>query len=117
VLIPLAMALPHLALPLLIAAEFVQSGAGTVFGITRSTLSQLAIPDHLRGRVRASTTFIGMSATVLGPLVGGVVGTRIGVRAIIVAGALGGLPAPLWLVLSPLRTLQQPGSAAEDGQC
>jgi MFS family permease len=115
VLIPLAMALPHLALPLLIAAEFVQSGAGTVFGITRSTLSQLVTPDHLRGRVRASTTFVGMSATVLGLLVGGVAGDGIGVSVIIVAGALGGLQAPLWLVLSPLRTLKQSGSAAASG--
>jgi hypothetical protein len=69
-------------------------------------------PDYLRGRVRASTTFIGMSATVLGLLAGGVLGTSIGVPAVVLVGALGGLPAPLWLVLSPLRSLRAPRSPA-----
>jgi hypothetical protein len=47
------------AMPL-IAAEFVQSGVNTIYGITRYSLRQAITPDRLRGRVDASSSFIGL---------------------------------------------------------
>jgi MFS family permease len=106
-LIVLAVRLPAAALPLLVAAEVVQSFTSTIYAINREGLSQAVTPDRLRGRVGASRHFFGLGAVVVGSLLGGVLGERIGVPATMVVGACGGVLAFVWLLLSPLRTLRE----------
>jgi MFS family permease len=105
-LIPLASWWPATGLPLLIAAEFIQSCVGTIYGITRYSLTQAITPDRLRGRVDASNSFIGLLPAVLGTLAGGALGEWIGVTPTIVLGASGGVLAFLWVLLSPIRMLR-----------
>lgn len=54
----------------------------------------------------ASNRFLGMIPVVLGTLLGGVLGERIGVPATIVFGAVGGVLPFLWLIFSPVRSLR-----------
>ena len=115
-LIPLASIWPAAALPLLIGAEFIQSGVNTIYGITRYSLRQAITPDRLRGRVDASSSFIGLLPAVLGLLVGGMLGERIGVTATIVVGAYGGMLGFLWVLFSPVRKLRAMPDATENAQ-
>lgn len=106
-LIPLALFWPALSLVFLIAAELVQSCVGTIYGITRFSLTQAITPNLLRGRVQASSSFIGMIPTVLGSLLGGLLGESLGIVATLSIGAAGGLLGFLWLVFSPVRRLRE----------
>lgn len=112
-LIALSVGMPRAALPLLLAAELVQSCVGTIYGITRSSLTQAVTPDQLRGRVNASARFIGLGVTAAGSLLGGILGEALGVSATIVVTAVGGLLAFLWLLVAPIRTLRELPPAAE----
>jgi MFS family permease len=115
-LIPLASIWSAAALPLLIAAEVVQSCVNTVYGITRYSLRQAITPDRLRGRVDASSSFIGLLPAVLGLLVGGILGEWIGVTATIVAEACGGMLGFLWVLFSPVRALRTMPKPIENAQ-
>jgi MFS family permease len=95
---------PTLALPLLIAAELVQSCAATIFGINAGSVRQLVTPDRMQGRMRASTSAIGLGVALLGTALGGFLGETIGVVATVAVCAAGSLPAFLWLVFSPVRS-------------
>jgi hypothetical protein len=98
---------PAAALPLLLAAELVQSGANTVRGVNRAGLVQAITPDRLHGQVHASGAFAGMAAVTAGALLGGALGERIGRAATVIARASGGLLAFTWLWYSPLRRLRR----------
>lgn len=111
--IALAAAIPAVALPLLVGAEFAQSCAGTVYGVNRNSLTQAVTPDRLLGRVYASTSFIGLGVVPLAASLGAALSARIGVTGTVLVGACAGLPAFLWLLFSPVRALRRmPGAAA-----
>jgi MFS family permease len=99
--------LPSIALPMLIAAEVVQSFAAVLYDINRNTLTQAVTPDRLLGRINASNTFIVLSITTIGALLGGVLGESIGLSTTIIVSACGGMLAFLWLLFSPIRSLRQ----------
>jgi MFS family permease len=103
-LIPLAPATPAAAL-LLGIAQFVSQMMGAIFSINQTSLLQIAMPDHLRGRVNASYRFLTMGSLPLGSLLGGALGASIGLRATLAVGGLGMLLPVVWLALSPLRRL------------
>lgn len=84
-----------------------QSAANTIFGITRASLTQALVPDSLRGRVNASERVIGLAVAVLGTAIGGVLGERLGVPPTIVLGTMTGLPAFLWLLARPIRSVRR----------
>ncbi len=66
----------------------------------------LVTPPLLRGRVGAAGCVFGFGAVVLVSLLGALLGQGLGLPATMVIGACGGVPAFLWLLWSPLRTLQ-----------
>jgi MFS family permease len=107
---------PAAALPLLIAAEVIQSGVNTIYGIIRYSLRQAITSDRLRGRVDASSSFIGLLPAVLGLLVGGVLGERIGITTTIIVGACGGMLGFLWILFSPVRMLHTMPDPTENAQ-
>ena len=104
--IPLAEGATLVAALLLIAQQLTGDGAFTIYEINQVSLSQSVAPERLLGRVNASMQFIGLGATFVGSLLGGVLGETIGVRTTLVLGACGTLLAALWLVLSPVRALK-----------
>ena len=106
-LIPLAVALPAAALPLLVVAEVVQLFMNSVYSVNRTSLELAVTPDRLRGRVRGSRAVIGAAAVTIGAAAGGLLGESIGLRATAVVGACGGALAFVWLWLSPIRRLRE----------
>ena len=72
-------------------------------------------PARLLGRVNASVRFVSWSAMLAGTLLGGLLGELVGPRATMLVGALGALPAALWLAGSPVRRLARMPAAPEPG--
>lgn len=91
-LIPLATRGTPLAIPLLMAATFLRGFWVTVYDLHQVSLRQAITPPHLLGRMTASVRFLIWGVTPLGALLGGWLGTTLGLR-------------PTLIIAAPLRTL------------
>jgi hypothetical protein len=76
-------------------------------------LIQAITPDHLLGRTNASRRFLVQGVIPVGALLGGVLGTWLGLRPTIAIGALGATIAVLPLLFSPLRAVKTTADAEE----
>ncbi len=92
-------------IPFIVAAMIVMGFGGVLYNVTAISLIQAITPDRMLGRATASRRFIVWGVIPLGALLGGVLGSSIGLRPTIVVGAIGGLLAVVPLVLSPVRSL------------
>jgi len=109
-LIPLAAG--WLTVPILAFRALLSGVLGTIYNIQQWSLRQLVTPDAMQGRVTASHRFLVYGAFPIGALLGGWLGTTLGLRQAITICAFGALVSPLWLVFSPLRQLrEQPADA------
>ncbi|MGC1213746.1 MAG: MFS transporter [Micromonospora sp.] len=80
------------------------SGAGQiVYAITQVSYRQALVPKAILNRVNASMRFLVMGALPLGGLLGGALGSAVGVRPTLLAIGVGLALSPLPLVFSPLR--------------
>ena len=105
-LVPLAGVLLGAALPLLVCRSLLLGIANPLYNVTSTSMQQALTPPRLLGRVNASMEFIGVGTLPLGALVGGILAEALGVWNALLIGALGGLLAVLWLLLSPVRSLR-----------
>lgn len=109
-LVPLARPPIPVGLPILVAASLTISVGGTVYNITQVSLRQAITPGRILGRMNASMRFVVWGVMPIGSLIGGALGSHVGLRPTLVVAAVGGLGAPLWVRFSPIRALvQQPG--------
>jgi predicted MFS family arabinose efflux permease len=76
-----------------------------VHGVNQISLRQSMTPEHLRGRMTATIRFLIFGAMPLGTVLGGVLGSTVGVRAAIWVGAGGLFLAAVPYTLSPIRRL------------
>ncbi len=114
--LPLA-AGPKLAIVLIIlAGEFIGGFAVMVFDINCASLKGSITPDHLLGRVGASSRFITWGSRPLGAISGGILGTAIGLRPTLAVAAAGSLLALLWIWFSPLHRLRELPPVAVDAE-
>jgi predicted MFS family arabinose efflux permease len=97
---------PAVAVPLLMAAAFGMPLGGQVCAVNVLTTRQLLSPEPLLGRVNASFRFAGLGVSPLGALLGGVLGSAIGLRAALLVAVGGMLLAPVIVVVSPVRRLR-----------
>lgn len=84
----------------------VYSFGAVVYNIAQVSFRQAICPDRLLGRMNASVRFLVWGTIPLGALVGGVLGTLIGIRPTMWVGAVGMTLAALPLLFSPLRGLR-----------
>ncbi|MET9666781.1 MFS transporter [Streptomyces sp. NPDC006475] len=89
------------------AANFVALFGIPVFDVTVISFRQVMAPDHLLGRVNATVRTFAWGALSLGALLGGVLGTTLGLRQTVLVGAMGLLLPSLILFLSPVRKVRQ----------
>jgi hypothetical protein len=85
--------------------------ARTVYFIGEESLRQSVTPQHLLGRVNASSQLLVAGVGPLGAILGGMLADTIGVRETLFVAALGPFIGCLWILFSPLRGLK---SAAVD---
>jgi MFS family permease len=111
-LVPLAVFVPSVAVPMVVAAEFGQWMAVIVYWVHAVSVRQAITADRLRGRVNATIRFVAGGAQPVGALLGGAVGAVIGLPMTLVVAELGCLLAVVWLLFSPVRRLHAlPGLA------
>jgi MFS family permease len=102
-----------LAVPFLVAALLALSIYIVVYYVTAISLIQAITPDRLLGRTNASRRFVVWGVIPLGRLLGGGLGSTIGLRGATWVGAVGASLAVLWLLNSPLRTIRTIEDAEE----
>lgn len=92
---------------LLVANQLVTDPAWTLYDIHQVSLRQQIAPERLLGRVNASVRFLGMTANLVGAVVGGLLGGWIGLRTTIVVGSLGAMLAAVPLAASPVLLVRE----------
>ena len=112
-LVPVASGPLAVSVPCLMIAQFARGFGGTLFNINNVSLRQTITPDHLLGRVNATSRFVSTGALTIGSLAGGTLGAAFGLRPTLVVGAVGGLFAVVWILCSPVRTLREQPAAVD----
>ncbi len=110
-LVPLASGPLTVAVPLLLVSRFVKGLTNLIYNVNQISLRQAVTLPGLRGRVNASMRFLAGGVTPVGALLGGLLGTALGLRATLAIGAVGVCLAVLPLLFLPVPGLrQQPGA-------
>lgn len=102
-LVPLAVLLPAGALPLVVAAEFLQWLTFLIYAVNAVSLRQRLTSDEMQGRLHATFAVLTRGAQPIGSILGGVIATAIGLSLTLVVSEIGMLLAVLFLIRSPLR--------------
>lgn len=113
VLVPLASGSTATKAAMLIAAELVAAFGVMIFDVAAGSLIFLRTPQRLRSRTVGTFRFVNMGIRPIGALLGGLLGSAIGLRPTLWIGVLGALLGVLWLVFSPVPRLREvPAEAA-----
>lgn len=112
VLVPLASR--DLAIPLLALAGALGGFSMVVYNINQVSFRQAITPERMQGRMNATMRFIVWGTIPIGSLIGGALGTTIGLLPTLWIGAIGGFCSLLPLVLTPVRTLRTIPSGPEE---
>ncbi|MEU8226868.1 MFS transporter [Kribbella sp. NPDC048915] len=86
----------------LAVAEFVGAFAVMCFDVPLNSLEAAVVHEHMRSRVAGAFSTINYGIRPLGAVVGGFLGTWIGVRETLLVSAAGGLLSVLWLIGTPI---------------
>ena len=99
--IPLASLSPRFALLFLCLQQLIGDWAWTIYFVNETTLRQSVAPAHLLGRVNAAMQFASRGMLPIGALIGGFLGSSIGITNTIWIGTAGVLLSTLWLLPFP----------------
>jgi len=86
------------------AAEFVSGIGIMLFDVNLNAVQTSVTPDEMRSRASGAFSTINYGVRPLGAIVGGLLGTTLGVRQTLFIAALGMATACIWLLTSPIRT-------------
>ncbi len=101
----IALAPRSAALPWFIVGWAVMSFGNPIYNIDQVSYRQAITPRRMQGRMNATMRFMVWGTLPLGSLLGGVLGTTLGLRPAMVIGGCGGMLAVLWVVLSSVRDI------------
>ncbi len=107
ILIPLA----HGPIPLFVA-ELLSALGVMLLDIAAGSLQTAATPHNRLSVVSGFKRMVNYGIRPVGAVLGGALGTFIGVRPALWVAAIGGLLGVLWIVFSPLRTMRELPEAA-----
>lgn len=98
----------------LLVSEFLSGVGYIIFAISTASVRQAATPDDLQGKLAATFQFLIMGGIPVGALVGGVVGSQVGLWSALMVGATGQFVAWGLLWFSPVRTLETMPASSEE---
>jgi MFS family permease len=107
VLIPLASGSETTIVIMLGVAEFFCSVGVMILDVNAGSLMLFRTPDRLRSRMSGTFRFVNMGIRPLGALIGGGLGTAIGLHTTLWIGVLGALAGVIFLVFSPIPRLRE----------
>jgi MFS family permease len=112
VLIPLA---PRSFAFLFLVVAMAFTGFGSsVYNINQVSLRQVITPERMLGRMNATMRFLVWGTLPIGSLVGGVLGSTIGLRPTLWVAAAGAFVPPIFVARSPVRPLREIPDPARD---
>jgi predicted MFS family arabinose efflux permease len=83
-----------------------------ILDVNAGSLNLLRTPHRLRARMAGSFRFVNYGIRPIGALLGGALGTVLGLQTAIWIGALGALLGVVWLAFSPIPRLREVVEAA-----
>jgi MFS family permease len=108
---PLALVQPFLQRGLLlgifVGGQIVVAAGVIIYNVTQVSFRQALCPDRLRGRMNATIRCLVWGTMPLGALIGGALGSIVGVRAALLVAAVGSSVSFLWVYRSPLRRMRR----------
>jgi MFS family permease len=106
-LVPLAGGPVPLVAATLFLAEFLGGVGVMLFDIPGNSLGLVLTPHRLRARAGGTNRFVNYGVRPIGALLGGILGSTIGLRPTLWIAAVGGALGVLWLVASPTPRLRE----------
>ena len=88
--------------------------SAVVYNVNQVSFRQRLCPDRLLGRMNASMRFVVWGVLPIGALIGGVLGTALGLRPTLWIGVIGQVLAVGWLLASPMRSMRDFPDAIEE---
>ena len=104
-----------LAVAVVIIAQILRATGPSLYGVNQQTLRQTLMPAEMLARANGSWRFLVYGSQALGALLGGYLGSTLGLPMTLVAGSAVMLMATAFAAVSPLRSLRQLPVAAQDG--
>ena len=94
---------------------FMGGFCGVGWNINQVSLRQAITPPRMQGKMNATMRFIVWGTMPIGAIIGGALGSVIGLQPTIVIGAIGGLVAFLPVTLSSVRHIVTMPDQVDDG--
>jgi MFS family permease len=94
------------------AAEFLSSVGVMIFDVSAASMLYLRTPDRIRARAVGTLRFVNYGIRPVGALLGGALGTALGLQTTLWIGVLGALLGVVWLFFSPIPRLREVAEAA-----
>jgi predicted MFS family arabinose efflux permease len=88
-------------------AEFFSAVGVMIFDVSAASMLFLRTPDRIRARTAGTFRFVNYGIRPIGALLGGALGTAIGLQTTLWIGVLGALLGVVWLVFSPIPRLRE----------
>jgi MFS family permease len=101
-------------LPVLMGGQLVFGFAVVAYNIAQVSYRQAITPERLQGRMNAAMRWVVWGTMPLGDIVGGSIGQWAGLRTALWVGALGSVPAFLFVLLSSVRSIVEIPDPAPD---
>ena len=114
VLVPLAGGPQWLVLAMLFLAEFWAGMGVMILDISAGSIFAAIIPHRLRSRVAGAYMVVNNGVRPVGSLLGGFLGSAIGLRPTLWIAVVGAIAGFLWLLPSPLPRMRELPDAAEE---
>ncbi|WP_434089769.1 MFS transporter [Micromonospora echinofusca] len=105
-LVPLAGGPTPLVLGMLFAAEFLSALGVMLLDITVGSVQTALTPEALLARVAGARRTVNYGIRPIGALIGGALGSALGVRPALWIATAGALAGVLWVAFSPVRRLR-----------
>jgi predicted MFS family arabinose efflux permease len=106
VLVPIASGSELVVALMLGTAEFLSAVGVMILDVTGGSLMLLRTPHRVRARMSGTFRFVNYGVRPLGALIGGGLGTAIGLQTTLWIGVLGALAGVIWLLFSPIPRLR-----------
>ena len=106
-LFPLAHGSHWLSGSMLLAGEFLASVGVMIFDVNQNSLGTMLTPDAVRSRVVGVSRFFNYGTRPVGALLGGVLGSMIGLRPTLWIAVVGCLIGVLFLLASPMPQMRE----------
>jgi len=106
-LVPVAIAPREAPVPYLIVSGIIGAATAVIYNINQVSLRQAITPERMLGRMNATMRFIVWGTIPVGSIVGGFLGSVIGLQATIWIGAIGSFLGFVPVLFSQVRKLER----------